>query len=101
MFAATHRGQRRNIGWRVALALTVRTETQDQAVVVDIRYPTPPRPTSAAPGPAHLLRIHAKISGRSTKSRSGANGTVEKGSRFPTGLSLSGCKRRIGVSLIS
>lgn len=46
-------------------------------------YPTPPSPTNAAraPGRAHLSRTHARISGRSTKSVSGANGTVEKGSR--------------------
>ena len=44
--------------------------------------PTPPRPTSAAraPAPAHLLCNHAIISGLSTKSGSGANGTVEKAS---------------------
>jgi hypothetical protein len=47
-------------------------------------YPTPPRPTNAAraPGPAHMSRTHATISGRFTKSGSGANGTVENGDGF-------------------
>jgi hypothetical protein len=53
-------------------------------------YPTPPRPTSAAraPGPAHLSRTYATISGRLTKSGSGANGTVEKGSRVRAGRTV-------------
>jgi hypothetical protein len=52
-------------------------------------YPTPPRPTNAAraPGFAHLSCNHARISGRSTKSGSGANGTVEKGLRGRADLS--------------
>jgi hypothetical protein len=57
-------------------------------------YPTPLRPTSAAraPGPAHLSRTHAAILGRSTESGSGANGTVEKGSRVRIGRSV--CRQK-------
>jgi hypothetical protein len=54
-----------------------------------VTYPTPPSPTSAAraPGFSHLSRNHVRMPGRSTKSASGANGTVEKASplRFRAG----------------
>jgi hypothetical protein len=61
----------------------------------------PPRPTSAAraPGPAHVSWIHARISGRSTKSGSGANGTVEKGSCFRLGPSAAGVSIDVDVRM--
>jgi hypothetical protein len=89
--AGSHRGCCAHTVWLAATCCSPLVLQLCRGGMPTSTCPIPPRPTSAAraPAPAHLSRTHARIPGRSTKSGSGTNGTVEKGSRGRAGRSAS------------